>query len=207
MTPVKSAAELLARVRSEADDIDLLLLNLRLSNSLGTDLVSAIRKLDDGRLPILLFAGTVGSADDVRELDRLHVAGYVNEHVAPQHIMAAISPYLFPDRFNRRASPRIVLGIPVQYRVDSTIAAGITLNLSRGGMAVRTNTPLETGARLWVRFRLPIADADINADGCVAWSHRRVGMGIQFDAVDAMSHAHIDMFIDGQLLLGRGSSI
>lgn len=207
MTPVRSAAELLARVRSEPDDIDLLLLNLRLSNSLGAGLVSALRKLDDGRLPILVFAGTVGSADDVRELSRLQVAGYINEHVAPQQIMMAISPHLFPDRFNRRASPRIVLGIPVQYRVDSTIAAGVTLNLGRGGIAVRSSSPLEVGTRLWIRFKLPTSESDINADGRVAWSHRRVGMGVQFDAVDAASSTHIESFIDGQLLLGRGSSL
>jgi len=31
-----------------------------------------------------------------------------------------------------------------------------------------------------VRFRLPGAGGEIDAEGRIAWSHQRVGMGIQF---------------------------
>src|SRR5436309_15954515 len=65
---IRSAAELLARIRADLASIDLLVLDLRLSNSSGTDLLTAIRKLDGGRLPILIFSGTIGSADEVRAL-------------------------------------------------------------------------------------------------------------------------------------------
>src|SRR5262245_61891829 len=63
---VKSAAELLARVRADLNDIDLIVLDLRLPHAPGVDLVRAIRKLDDGRLPILIFSGTIASAEEVR---------------------------------------------------------------------------------------------------------------------------------------------
>ena len=36
-----------------------------------------------------------------------------------------IAPHLFPDNFNRRGSPRVVLGIPVAYRFGNTIAAAL----------------------------------------------------------------------------------
>ena len=58
---VKSAAELLARVRADLDQIDLIVLDLRLPHAPGVDLVRAVRKLDDGRLPILVFSGTIAS--------------------------------------------------------------------------------------------------------------------------------------------------
>jgi DNA-binding response OmpR family regulator len=54
---VKSAAELLARVRGDLDQIDLIVLDLRLPHAPGVDLVRAIRKLDEGRLPVLISAG------------------------------------------------------------------------------------------------------------------------------------------------------
>ena len=152
---VKSAAELLSRVRADLAAIDLIVLDLRLPNAPGVELVRAIRKLDEGRLPILIFSGTIASADEVRELAALGVAGYVNEYSAVQHILPSLAPHLFPDNFNRRSSPRVVLGIPIQYRFGNTIAAALTLNLSRGGIAIRTTSPLEGGSKIKVRFRMP----------------------------------------------------
>ena len=144
---VKSAAELLARVRADLAQLDLLVIDLRLPHAAGVDLVRSIRKLDDGRLPILIFSGTITSAEEVRELAALGVAGYVNEYSAVQHILPSLAPHLFPDNFNRRGSPRVVLGIPIAYRFGNTIAAALTLNLSRGGIAIRTTSPLENGAK------------------------------------------------------------
>src|SRR4030088_712885 len=180
---VKSAAELLPGGRAHLDRIDLIVVDLRLPHAPGVDLVRSIRKLDDGRLPVLIFSGTIASADEVRELAALGVAGYVNEYSAVQHILPSLAPHLFPDNFNRRGSPRVVLGIPIAYRYGNTIAAALTLNLSRGGIAIRTTSPLEGGMKIKVRFRMPGSKRDIDAEGRVAWSDRRVGMGIQFETV------------------------
>jgi CheY-like chemotaxis protein len=76
---VKSAAELLARVRADLEKIDLIVLDLRLPHAGGVDLVRSIRKLDAGRLPILVFSGTIATAEEVRDLAAMGVAGYVNE--------------------------------------------------------------------------------------------------------------------------------
>src|ERR1043166_6358498 len=157
---VKSAVELLARVRADLQDIDLIVLDLRLPHAPGVDLVRAIRKLDEGRLPILIFSGTIANAEEVRDLAALGVAGYVNEYSAVQHILPSLAPHLFPDNFNRRGSPRVVLGIPIAYRYGNTIAAALTLNLSRGGIAIRTSSPLESGAHARLRFRLPGSKKD-----------------------------------------------
>jgi uncharacterized protein (TIGR02266 family) len=201
---VKSGAELLARLRADAGSVDLIVLDLRLPNAPGVDLVRAIRKLDDGRLPILIFSGTIANSDEVRDLAALGVAGYVNEYSAVQHILPSLAPHLFPDNFNRRSSPRVVLGIPIQYRFGNTIAAALTLNLSHGGIAIRTTSPLESGSKIKVRFRMPGSKRDIDAEGRVAWSDRRVGMGIQFERVDAAHHQSIiDNFVDAHFFSNR----
>jgi len=200
---VKSSAELLARLRADLPTIDLIVLDLRLPQAPGVELVKSIRKLDDGKLPVLIFSGTIASADEVRELAALGVAGYVNEYSAVQHILPSLAPHLFPDNFNRRASPRVVLGIPIQYRFGNTIAAALTLNLSRGGIAIRTTSPLENGAKIKVRFRMPGAKKDIDAEGRVAWSDRRVGMGIQFEKVEPANQSLIDQFVDAHFFSNR----
>src|SRR5246127_3759807 len=162
---VKTAAELLARVRADLDQIDPMVGDLRLPHAPGVDLVRSIRKLDEGRLPVLIFSGTIASADEVRELAALGVAGYVNEYSAVQHILPSLAPHLFPDNFNRRTGPRVVLGIPTQYRFGNTIAAALTLNLSHGGMAIRTTSPLDSGSRIKVRFRMPGSKRETEAEG------------------------------------------
>jgi uncharacterized protein (TIGR02266 family) len=200
---VKSAAELLARVRTDLGAIDLIVLDLRLPHAPGVELVRTIRKLDNGVLSILVFSGTIGSAEEVRELAALGVAGYVNEYSAVQHILPSLAPHLFPDNFNRRGSPRVVLGIPIQYRFGNTIAAALTLNLSRGGIAIRTTSPLDSGLKIKVRFRMPGSKRDIDGEGRVAWSDRRVGMGIQFEKVDPANQAVIDTFVDAHFFSNR----
>jgi uncharacterized protein (TIGR02266 family) len=202
---VKSAAELLARVRADLARLDLLVIDLRLPHASGVELVRSIRKLDDGRLPILIFSGTITHAEEVRELAALGVAGYVNEYSAVQHILPSLAPHLFPDNFNRRLSPRVVLGIPIAYRFGNTIAAALTLNLSRGGIAIRTSSPLESNVKVRLRFRLPGSKRDIDAEGRVAWSDRRQGMGLHFEKLDTPDQHAIDEFVDAHFFSSRKS--
>ena len=200
---VKSAAELLARVRADLARIDLIVLDLRLPHADGVELVRTIRGIDEGRLPILVFSGTIATADEVRQLAALGVAGYVNEYSAVQHILPSLAPHLFPHSFNRRGSPRVVLGIPVAYRFGNTIAAALTLNLSKGGLAIRTMSPLQAAVKVRARFRLPGSKKDIESEGRVAWVDRRVGMGLQFEKVESADQAAIDEFVDQHFFSNR----
>jgi len=199
----RSAAELLGRVRADLQELDLLVVDLRLPYASGVDLVRAIRRIDNGRLPILVFSGTISSADEVRELAALGVAGYINEYSAVQHILPSLAPHLFPDNFNRRASPRVVLSIPVAYRFGDTITAVLTLNLGKGGVSIRTMSPLQVGSRARLRFRLPGARREIEADARVTWSDRRIGMGMQFERLEAIDQESIDEFVDGHFFTAK----
>jgi uncharacterized protein (TIGR02266 family) len=96
-----------------------------------------------------------------------------------------------------------VLGIPVAYRFGNTIAAALTLNISRGGLAVRTTSPLAVGTAVKVRFRLPTAKKEIDAEAQIAWTDRRVGMGLQFTKLTAADQARIDDYIQGHFFSNR----
>jgi uncharacterized protein (TIGR02266 family) len=200
---VRSAAELLARVRADLASIDLIVVDLRLPHASGVDLVRSLRKVDDGRIPILVFSGTIRSATDVRELAGLGVSGYINEYSATEHILPALAPHLFPDSFNRRGSPRAVLGIPVAYRFGHSIASALTLNLSKGGIGIRTMSPLEAATKVRTRFRLPGSTREIEAESRVAWSDRRVGMGLQFERVSPDDQSALDDFVDQHFFSAR----
>ncbi len=77
------------------------------------------------------------------------------------------------------------------------------MNLSHGGIAIRTTSPLDNGAKIKVRFRMPGSKKDIDAEGHVAWSDRRVGMGIQFETVDPANQTVIDQFVDAHFFSNR----
>ncbi len=194
--PVERAAELLRRLGTGDADVDLVILGLRLSESSGVNLVRSIRDLDGGAVPILVLSGSIASATEVRDLTDLGVAGYVNEHSAAAQIMPSLAPHLFPDSFNRRISARVALGMPVAYRCGNTIASAMALNLSKGGLGVRTMNPLEVGAEVRVQFRLPRTEHDMEATARVAWSDLHAGMGLEFQDVASDDLAAIDDFID-----------
>ena len=194
-TTVANAGELLTQLRSLKGQVDLVLLDLRLPQAQGVSVVRSIRAIEGFKAPIVVFSGTIANADEVRDLSTLGVAGYINEYSAVQHIVPALAPHLFPDQHNRRSGPRVVLGIPVAYRLGNTIAAALTLNISHGGLAIRTTNPLETATIVKVRFRLPGAAKDVDAEGRIAWADRRTGMGLQFTKVAPADQAAIDDFV------------
>jgi uncharacterized protein (TIGR02266 family) len=200
---VADAPTLLTRVREDGPTINLVVLDLRLPQLPGVALVRALQAINGFEAPIIVFSGTIANADEVRDLSLLGVAGYMNEYSAVQNIVPALAPHLFPDRYNRRASPRVVTGISVSYRVGNTIAAALTLNVGRGGVAVRTTSPLDMGTGVKVRFRLPTAPKDIDAEATVVWTDRRLGMGMKFTLIDSTHQQWIDDFVRAHFFTNR----
>lgn len=193
---VKSVAQLLVHVRADYDDLHLIVLDLNMSKVQGADVLKRIRKLDNGRLPILVFSGSVSSVDEVRELAALGVAGYLNEYSAIEHILPSIAPHLFPDTFHKREHPRVVMGMPVSYRIAKTITAGLAMDLSSGGIAIRTNNPPVRGTVLKVKFALPGSRREVEVEGVVCWSVQKSGCGIRFTGVKTADQNIINGFVE-----------
>jgi uncharacterized protein (TIGR02266 family) len=189
-------------VRANGSRIDLIVLDLRIPHGNGVVLLQAIRKLDY-RPGVVIFSGTIASADEVRQLESLGVVGYVNEYTAVQHILPSLLPHLAPETSNRRSSPRVTLGIPVAYRFGNTIAAALTINISHGGLAIRTTNPLAVDTSVRVRFRLPGGKIEIDAETRVAWSDRRLGMGVQFKKIVNSDQAQIDQYVRSHFFSNR----
>jgi uncharacterized protein (TIGR02266 family) len=184
------------RLLSEApDSISLVLIDLELAED-SLAFVRAVRAAAGRTLPLVVFAGSVQTAEHVPALLALNVSGYVNEHAATPQILPALAPHLFPDSFNRRTSPRVSLGVPVSYRAGQTIAGAVTLDVGKGGLGIRTMNPLPKTTMVHVRFRLPGSAGEIEASGRVAWSDRKVGMGVQFEKVSSAHQHAIDAFVE-----------
>ena len=60
-----------------------------------------------------------------------------------------------------------------------------------------------TKSRLCARRHLPRRDGHGEAECRVAWSDRRVGMGLQFERVESIDQASIDEFVDQHFFTNR----
>jgi uncharacterized protein (TIGR02266 family) len=199
----RTGQELMAILREPDQPVDLVVLDLRLPHSRGIDLVRSIRRAAPDSPPIVVFSGTIANAQEVKDLSAAGVAGYINEYTGVGHIMPALAPHLFPEHYNRRSSPRVVLGVPITYRVGNAISTSLTLNVSHGGVAVRTTNPLDVASVVRLRFRIPGAKKEVDAEARVAWSDRRVGMGFQFMSIDPAAQASIDDYVQRHFFSNR----
>ena len=189
---------LLKSLKVGPGSVDLLLLDLRLTSNEGPGLLKQVRD-HTANLPVIVFSGSVTNSSEVRELAALGIAGYVNEHCNGKDVLTSLAPYLFPDSFNRRSSPRIVVEIPVSYRIDNAVTAAVTLNIGGGGLAIRTTDPINVSAKVTIRFSLPGFSQEIEAKSRVTWSDSRLGMGLQFEQVSAVDQATIDDYVQRHL--------
>jgi CheY-like chemotaxis protein len=193
--------ELLAMVRGTAAPFDLIVLDLQLPQAEGLALLRAVHALEPG--PIVVFSGTIAAAADVRELGALGVAGYINEYTAAQNILPALAPHLFPDHYQRRTSPRVSLGIPIAYRCGNTIATATMVNISSGGLAIRTTHVLDRGTPIKARFHLPGTSHDIEASAVIEWTEDNSAMGASFTQMSAENQGLIDAFVEAHFFTNR----
>ena len=199
---VANGADLLSALRSGDLHFDLIVLDLQLSHGRGVETLRGIQTAK-AAAPVVVFSGTITNAADVRELGALGVAGYINEYTSAQNIVPALAPHLFPDHYRRRTSPRVALGIPVAYRFGNTIATATMVNVSRGGLAIRTTNVLDVGTPIKVRFRLPATTHDVDGDAVIAWAEPRIGMGVTFKAISGNGQAIIDSFVQAHFFSNR----
>jgi uncharacterized protein (TIGR02266 family) len=199
---VGSRSELVALVRAGDIRFDLIVLDLQLPNGRGIEMLRVLQSFP-GTGPIVIFSGTIANVADVRQLTELGVAGYINEYTAAQNILPALAPHLFPDHYRRRTSPRVALGIPVAYRFGNTIATATMVNISHGGLGIRTTNVLEAGTTIKARFRLPGTPREVDADAVIAWMHRGIGMGAQFTQLADDGQALIDEFVQAHFFSNR----
>ncbi len=102
-----------------------------------------------------------------------------------------------PDRSDKRRHPRLPVRLKVAYRTAGSFLVSYTINLSRGGLFIQTDSPLPEGTPLTLELSLPGRSTPVLLNGHVAWSRRAMedspgGMGIAFQGLESKVGALID---------------
>jgi uncharacterized protein (TIGR02266 family) len=100
-------------------------------------------------------------------------------------------------RMERRTSERVTLDVEVTFTSDSQFFAGLSGDISEGGLFVQTYQRHPIGSRLSLTFSLPTGQ--IRATGIVRWIREATagalpGVGIAFEDLPRSERAQIDSF-------------
>jgi uncharacterized protein (TIGR02266 family) len=89
----------------------------------------------------------------------------------------------------RRIDPRYERQLEVEVVVDGKKHTSRTVNISLGGVFLDSETPLELGATVQLRFKLPTQPEAVEVAGDVRWIVKKegahAGIGIRFQGLRA----------------------
>jgi uncharacterized protein (TIGR02266 family) len=97
----------------------------------------------------------------------------------------------------RRASERVEIEVEVSLTSESQFFAGLTGDISTGGLFIHTYSLRPVGSRVLVAFSLPMGE--IKTPGVVRWVRRasegtEPGLGIAFENLGSSERASIEAF-------------
>ena len=89
---------------------------------------------------------------------------------------------------NKRQHPRVPVSLQVSYLSAGDLQKDLAVNLSPGGLFVRTSKPLDIGTEVDLEVLLANEDTPMHVRGKVMWlrgasPEAQSGMGIQFTGV------------------------
>jgi len=143
-------------LEAEGHRVDLLVLDLHLSPVDGFDLLEHLRHLEPlHHPPILAMLLGLEIEEAVQQLRGLEVVGVQDKRAAFAQIVYRVAALVNPRGGQERATVRVPLGVPVNYTVGRWQSQGIVFNLSKTGIFLSTDLPVEAGHRLQLQFILP----------------------------------------------------
>ena len=110
----------------------------------------------------------------------------------------------------RRRHIRYPLSIEVTYQYGVESFSEYTLNLSPGGLFIRTDRPLKRGSTITLDFTIPSIDHHFSMNGRVAWIRNQgdenglQGRGVEFLDVTEKNTRQLIQFVVSSQLTQRG---
>lgn len=167
-------------------DADALVLDRRMAGPSG----EVVRRLrEQQRHTACYVLALLPSGPDRRALLEAGADWYIDKNALltplPTAVRAGLAQAALPATSSVRPAPRVRIGLAVEYCHAGRMASGETLNISQGGMFIKTPAPIEKGSLL-LNFALPgqrrwecFAEAVWRRMPEEVHPHPR-GMGVQF---------------------------
>ena len=93
------------------------------------------------------------------------------------------------------------LDVPVSLkRLGQKAAEGNLVNLSQGGMQIRTDATIDATTALHISFELPGSQSDVKAQAEVVWNDQRGNLGVRFVKVAQPQQRALQLWLAQQFL-------
>lgn len=96
-------------------------------------------------------------------------------------------------RYHRHALQARVSMVANRQHMDAEL-----LNVSRGGIGVRTKAELQPGENVRLRFSLPGRKLVVQAQAAVAWRRANGDVGLRFDEIAKESQDELQLWLEGR---------
>jgi uncharacterized protein (TIGR02266 family) len=177
---------------------DLLLTDLSMREMDGDELCRRIRHDPDlRRLPVIVV--TSGNSPEEHERAvRAGADGVVSKPLCRVSLLQVVQRFL---RLTTRSFERVAFETEVRLSANGNDIWGWALNVSRGGMFVEAEVPLEPDSEFEIEFTVPDTSIVVQPTARVVWRQlpgdpqRPAGMGLQFLKLDREAEQWLEQYV------------
>ena len=147
------------------------LLVAALDGKASLDAVRDVRASLEARIPAVILGPARDLRDLGREADHLGAVAVTSELAPPDNLLFLANELMRENVENARASARVLYGGLCAFRASGEVARawGLTYNLSREGLYVRTLDAPKAGTEVWLELRPPRSERVVQITATVVW--------------------------------------
>lgn len=188
---------------------DLVILDLLMPRMTGFDILERLKTENPNHCKVLVITGIFKSHKEIVRLKSLGACGYITKSALVDEILFRVNQVFYIGHENTRKFPRLLMSVPVSYRIKGAQFSNYTSNFSAGGAFIRTIDPAPVREPIDMVIKIPGMDGAIEAAGRVVWTNeyetfRRKsclpGMGIEFIEINPLSQKILSEFISEKLV-------
>ena len=198
----ENGLEALEVLEKESLDPCLILTDLNMPEMDGYALIDELQKDEIYKhIPVLVCTDAKSVIEDVQKLKDLGASGYISKNVPPEYLLFRIRQATFA-RDSQRRGERIIITIPMKYKINSSLFYAYSFNISESGIFVRTTDPPPVGKEATLFFNLPKDEEEFEIGGRIVrnvWEGELgagpPGFGVEFTKMKDRDLERIKTFV------------
>jgi uncharacterized protein (TIGR02266 family) len=194
----------------EGKKLDLLILDLLMPRMTGFEIMEKLPELHlQPARRVLVVTGIFKSGKEIQRLKELGASGYITKSALVDEILFRVNQVFHLGHENSRQHPRVLMSLPVDYRVGGQQLSNYSSNVSAGGLFIRAIDPAPLDETIEVTFKIPELNQTVSAKGRVVWTNEYEtlrkksslpGMGVKFLDLDVALERTIAAYVADKLV-------